>query len=58
MHKFYFFWGIGPTQSIGLGLDPASPGRSLVQASDSAGPKPPRGTRGVSPRVHAQCEGN
>ena len=40
------------------GLDPASPARSLAQASDQAGPNQAGGTRGVSPRVHALCEGN
>jgi hypothetical protein len=52
------FFGQGPAQPIGAGLNPASPARSLAQASDPAGPKLTRGTRGVSPRVHAQCEGN
>jgi len=35
---FYFF-GLGPAQPIWAGLDPASPARSLAQASDPAGQK-------------------
>jgi hypothetical protein len=38
---FYFFlifWGLGPAQPTWAGLDPASPARSLAQASDPAGP--------------------
>jgi len=49
---------LGPAQPTWAGLDPAGPARSLAQASDPAGPKPTGGTRGVSPRVHAQREGN
>jgi len=33
---FYFF-GLGPDQPIRAGLDPASPARSLAQASDPTG---------------------
>ena len=40
-HIFYYFilfyWGLGPDQPIWAGLDPASPARSLAQASDPAG---------------------
>jgi len=54
---FLFFW-LGPAQPTWAGLDPASPARSLAQANDPAGPKPTGGTHGVSPRVHAQREGN
>ena len=40
---FYFFLlfmflGLGPAQPTLAGLDPASPARSLAQASDPAGP--------------------
>jgi len=34
-----FFLGLGPTQPTWAGLDPASPARSLAQASDPAGQK-------------------
>jgi len=38
---FYFllFWGLSPAQPTWAGLDPASPARSLAQASDPAGQK-------------------
>jgi len=36
---FLFFWGLGPAQPTWAGLDPASPARSLAQASDPAGQK-------------------
>jgi hypothetical protein len=36
---FIFFLGLGPTQPTWAGLDPASPARSLAQASDPAGQK-------------------
>jgi hypothetical protein len=41
MHIFFFlffmiFLGLGPAQPIWAGLDPASPARSLAQASDWA----------------------
>jgi len=45
---FYFFiflffliyiFGLGPAQPTWAGLDPASPARSLAQASDPAGQK-------------------
>jgi hypothetical protein len=36
---FLFFWGLGPAQPMWAGLDPASPARSLAQASDPAGQK-------------------
>jgi len=50
MHIFYFFYffsifllfiflGLGPAQPTWVGLDPASPARSLAQASDPAGPQ-------------------
>jgi len=45
IHIFYFsvlffiFYGLGPAQPIWAGLDPASPARSLAQASDPAGQK-------------------
>jgi len=35
---FNFFLGLGLTQPTWAGLDPAGPARSLVQASDPAGP--------------------
>jgi len=35
---FFIFFGLGPAQPTWAGLDPASPARSLVQASDPAGP--------------------
>jgi hypothetical protein len=44
---FLFFLGLGPTQPTWAGLDPASPARSLAQASDPAGPR-------HAPRVRAQ----
>jgi hypothetical protein len=40
--SFYFFiyiFGLGPAQPTWAGLDPASPARSLAQASDPAGQK-------------------
>jgi hypothetical protein len=55
---FIFIFLLVPAQPTWAGLDPASPARSLAQASDPAGPKPTGDTRGVSPRVHAQREGN
>jgi hypothetical protein len=36
---FLLFWGLGPAQPTWVGLDPASPARSLAQASDPAGQK-------------------
>jgi hypothetical protein len=38
---FYYlsFLGLGPAQPTWVGLDPASPARSLAQASDPAGPQ-------------------
>ena len=33
----YIFLGLGPAQPTWAGLDPASPARSLAQASDPAG---------------------
>jgi hypothetical protein len=36
---FFLFFGLGPTQPTWAGLDPASPARSLAQASDPAGQK-------------------
>jgi len=35
---FFYFFGLGPTQPTWAGLDPASPARSLAQASDPVGP--------------------
>ena len=35
---FFYFFGLGPAQPTWAGLDPASPARSLAQASDPAGP--------------------
>jgi hypothetical protein len=35
----FLFFGLGPTQPTWAGLDPASPARSLAQASDPAGQK-------------------
>ena len=35
----FLFFGLGPAQPIWAGLDPASPARSLAQASDPAGQK-------------------
>jgi len=71
---FIYFWGLGPAQpmwglgwtqparpsSAHVGAGPSQPGPawSLAQASDPAGPNQIGGTRGVSPRVHALCEGN
>jgi len=39
MHA-YIFLGVGPAHPMWVGLDPASPARSLAQASDPAGQKP------------------
>jgi len=36
---FFYFIGLGPAQPIWAGLDPASPTRSLAQASEPAGSK-------------------
>jgi hypothetical protein len=36
---FSIFFGLGPVQPMGAGLDPASPAWSLAQASDPAGQK-------------------
>jgi len=33
---FFYFFGLGPAQPTWAGLDPASPARSLAQASDRA----------------------
>jgi len=44
---FFIFLGLGPTQPTWAGLDPASPARSLAQASDPAGQR-------HAPRVRAQ----
>jgi hypothetical protein len=49
---FYFFFGLGPTQPTWAGLNPASPARSLAQASDPAGKKSKKA------RVHEQNRGN
>jgi len=54
---FYVFWGLGLAQPM-WGLGWTQPARSLAQANDLAGPKQTGGTRGVSPPVHALCEGN
>jgi len=56
---FYLFLGAGPSSAhVGAGPSQPGPARSLAQASDPAGPNQTGGTRGVSPRVHALCEGN
>jgi hypothetical protein len=34
---FFYFLGLGPAQPMEAGLDPASPARSLAQASEPAG---------------------
>jgi hypothetical protein len=58
-YYLFLFFRAGPAaQPTWAGLDSAGPARSLAQASDPAGPKPTGGTRGVSPCVHAQREGN
>jgi len=36
---FFLFLGLGPAHPTWAGLDPASPARSLAQASDPAGQK-------------------
>jgi hypothetical protein len=49
----FFFFRAGPNLAYMVGLDPASPSRSLVQASDPTRPH----MRKIL-RVHEQCEGN
>jgi len=48
---FFYFLGLGPAQPMGAGLDPASPARSLAQASDPAGQR-------HAPRVRALGKAN
>jgi len=63
---FLFFWASQPTHIFGLGpahptwtgLDPASPARSLAQASDLAGQKKTKSTREVNSCVHEHCSCN
>ena len=56
----YVFGGWAQLSPCGGWAGPSQPGpaRSLAQASDPAGPNQTGGTRGVSPRLHALCEGN
>jgi len=53
---FLFFYFLGPAHMGWVGSSQPGPVTGPSQASDPAGPKPTGGTRGVSPRVHAQRE--
>jgi len=48
---FIYIFGLGPAQPTWAGLDPASPARSLAQASDPAGQKKLK-ARVTCSRVH------